>query len=347
MRRQAIAVLGLVLALAVVASGSARSSSIVGTYRVVTHATAGPGSGKKYHATFRIETFNASTGRFTGSGTQVEGQFAFAITGTVKGTTMTMHVRAPEVDYTAFDKGTIAPNGNISGTLTDTQHHKATWTMTRLAPPTPAPQVVAVTSGFDRDTTTGAASEIDYGVILRNKSSVSDAMDLTVTVRAADASGRSMATDEIPVSLIPAGGTFVVAGLLLPSVSLTVTKLRVTVKVGRHETKGRRLPAVSNVKLDTSGGQLLDVTGRVSNSYRRTMSQDAPIYVIFLNAQGRIVGGAASSTGAQVRPGATVSFGVEGVVNSPSAHAASARVSVDPCSYFEVIDGTCVAFARR
>ena len=339
--------LGVVLALGFAASVSARSPGIVGTYRVVTHATAGPGIGKTYHATFRIETFNASTGRFTGSGMQVEGQYAFTLTGTVKGSTMTMQVRAPEVNYTAFDKGTIAPNGNISGTLTDTQHHKAMWTMTRLAPPTPAPQVVSVASGFDRDTTTGAASEIEYGVILRNKSSVSDAMDLTVTVRAADASGRSVATDEIPVSLIPAGGTFVVAGLLTPSVSLTVTRLRVTVKVGRHGTKGRRLPAVSNVKLDTSGGQLLDVTGRVSNPYRKAMSQDAPIYVVFLNAQGRIVGGAADSTGAQVRPRATVSFGVEGVVNNPNAHVVSARVSVDPCSDFEVIDGTCVAFARH
>lgn len=256
-----------------------------------------------------------------------------------------MQVTAASIGYTAFDKGTIALNGNISGTLTDTNHNTGTWTMTRVVT-TPRPRVVAVASGFDRDTGPGAGSVIDYGVILKNASRTYDAINLTVTVRAADTSGRSVATDQIPVTLIPASGTFVVAGVLAPSVSLVVTRLQVTVKVGQQRIKGRRLPAVSNVKLDTSGGQLLNVTGRVSNTYRKALSQDAPIYAIFLNARGRIVGGASDATGAQVRPGATVSFRVQGVVNSPNANPVSARVSVDPCSDFDVFEGTCVALAR-
>src|SRR5262249_49192624 len=44
--------------------------------------------------------------------------------------------------YTAFDKGVIAPNGNIAGTLTDTQHHTAVWTMTKFLPPSPKPAAI-------------------------------------------------------------------------------------------------------------------------------------------------------------------------------------------------------------
>jgi hypothetical protein len=346
------AALVLVLATGLVASVSAagmdasHSPGIVGTYSVITLATSGAVG--TYRATFHIDTFNASTGAITGHGNQ--GSVAsFTITGRVKGSTLVMRVTNSALGYTAFDKGTIASNGNISGTLTDTNHNTGTWTMTRLvtASRPPAPRVVAVASGFDQDTTTpGAGSEIDYGVILKNGSTTYDAINLTVTVRAADTSGRSVATDQIPVTLIPAGGTFVVAGLLLPSVSLAVARLQVSVKVGRQSAKRRRLPTVSNVKLDASGGQLLNVTGRISNTYRKAMSQDAPIYVIFLNAQGRIVGGANDSTGAQVRPGATVLFSVQGVVNGANANPVSARVSVDPCSDFDVLDGTCVALAR-
>jgi hypothetical protein len=38
--------------------------------------------------------------------------------------------------YIAYDKGTIAPNGNISATLTDTNGSTGTWTMTRITTPT-------------------------------------------------------------------------------------------------------------------------------------------------------------------------------------------------------------------
>lgn len=323
---------------------NARPVSIVGTYRVVTHATTGAVG--TYYATFHIDSFNPSTGAITGHGNQ--GSVAsFTISGTVKGSTIVMRVTDTSLGYTAYDRGTIAPDGNISGTLTDTNHNTGTWTMTRLATPVSSPpvlpQVVAVASGIDRDMSGNGGSDMDYGVILKNRSTSYDAVNLTATVRAVDVEGRSVATDEITISVIPAGSKFAIAGLMTPSVSLVPTRLKVSVKVGQRRPKGIRLPVATNVLLH----QFLDVTGRFTNPYRRAMSQDAPIYAVFLDAQGRVVGGTSDYTGAAVSPRATVSFDLTGYGYNQNAQPVTAFVSVDPCSDFDVIDGTCVALARR
>jgi hypothetical protein len=47
------------------------------------------------------------------------------------------------------------------------------------------------------------------------------------------------------------------------------------------------------------------------------------------------VGATSDNTGAQVQPGATVSFDLEAIVNDPAAHPVSARVSIDPCFEFD------------
>jgi len=94
------------------------------------------------------------------------------------------------------------------------------------------------------------------------------------------------------------GGTLNFTGELLPNVSLKGTRLQATVKVESDKAKTLRLPLVTNVRLDTSGGELLDVSGGVRNPYRKPLSQDAAIYAIFINGQGRIVGSTVGTTGA-------------------------------------------------
>lgn len=209
------------------------------------------------------------------------------------------------------------------------------------------PQVVAIASGFSQDMNQGAGSQIEFGVTLKNRSTAFDALKLNVTVRAVDSAGRSVATAQIPVTAIPAGGTFVVTGLLLPSVSLSITKVRASATVGQQKPRGLRLPVVTHVHLDTSGVELLNVTGRLTNPYRKPMSENSPIYAVFLNARGRIVGGTSSVTGAQVQPGATVSFALDGILNDLNAKPVSTRVSIDPCSDLDVSFGSCAALAKH
>ena len=130
----------LTLALLVAAGGSTAASnrttatrSIVGTYRVVTHDTGGPGAGMTFRARFRIKRFNRATGRFTGDGSQTTGgPYPLTITGTLRQSKVVMHVRDAAVGYTATDRGRIESNGNITGTLSDTQGNTGRWTMTRV-----------------------------------------------------------------------------------------------------------------------------------------------------------------------------------------------------------------------
>jgi hypothetical protein len=111
--------------------GSTRS--IVGTYRVVTHDIGGIGAGMTFRARFRIKRFNKATGSFTGTGTQTDpGPYPLTITGTVKRSKIVMHVRDKALGYTATDHGRIERNGNIKGTLTDSEGNTGRWTMTRL-----------------------------------------------------------------------------------------------------------------------------------------------------------------------------------------------------------------------
>jgi hypothetical protein len=209
------------------------------------------------------------------------------------------------------------------------------------------PRVIVVKTGFSQDRDPGGSgSDISYGVVLANPSRRVDALNLTVVVSAVDTRGRSVATNATPLTGIPAGGTFTVSDLLLPNVFLAVTKLRVRVRVGHAKPRALRLPRASNVRLHVSG-ELLDVTGRLTNPYRRPLSEEATIYVVFLNAQGRIVGGASDTTGARVQPRATVSWHVTGVVNDPAAHPVAVRVSIDPCSDYDVLLGRCAALRAR
>jgi hypothetical protein len=47
-----------------------------------------------------------------------------------------------------------------------------------------------------------------------------------------------------------------------------------------------------------------------------------------------------------VSPRATVSFDLQGDDYNQNTQPVTALVSVDPCSDFDVIDGTCIALAR-
>jgi hypothetical protein len=191
-----------------------------------------------------------------------------------------------------------------------------------------APQVVAIKTGFTADSGGGPGAEIVYGAILKNRSPTYDAVEATATISAVDIHGRSVATDQIDITVIPSGGTFAIGGYMVSNVSLRVRQLKVTVSVGRR-ARGLRLPPVGHVKLDTSQG-VLDVSGRLTNPYRGSISETAPIYGVFLTAQGRIIGGTSDLTGAAVRPRATVDFSLQGTIY-PGPKVTTVRVSVDPC----------------
>jgi hypothetical protein len=196
----------------------------------------------------------------------------------------------------------------------------------RSVPP-PAPRVVVANSGFWQ-----YKGGLDYGLVLENTSRSSDARNVSVTVRAVDSKGRSVATNQTPLTGIPAGGRFVVTDSFQFNVLIKVRRLRTTIRVGHGSTPTLRLPRTANLKVRDDGFGLLEVTGRVFDPYRRPLTADAPIFAIVLDKQGRIVGANyPESTGAKVEPGSTDTFDLQDVSAPAGARPVAALVSIDPC----------------
>jgi hypothetical protein len=224
-------------------------------------------------------------------------------------------------------------------TAAGAKHHRTTGGAHPKTHPTPPPpplgppkaNVVVSNVGFAK-----SVGDIDYGLTLTNKSERADATNLTVTVRAADARGRSVASDTNQISVIPAGHSFNLAGLMSPSVSLDVTKLRVAVHGVRSlpRDRFRRLPLVTDVKVRKEYGGFAQVSANLTNRSFGPLSQDAPIYIVYFNSSGRIIDSAYDTTGATVRPHASVLFhSIEPY--GPSKRPAYARLSVDACTFVQ------------
>ena len=203
------------------------------------------------------------------------------------------------------------------------------------APVAPA-QIAVIKSGFSTETF-GSSTFLHCGVQLHNTSTVSDARKLTITVTFVDTQGRSLKSDEIDLSAIPAGQTFYASCLTIANVTLSVASVQVNVKVGSSvAAKKTQLPVVSGVQLtaDAFGGTQT-LTGSLTNSYSQAMPEDAEIYAVYFDSSGNIVGGDSKSAGASVQPGATVSFSFPFL----APVIASAQVSVDPCGFAAALDG--------
>ncbi len=72
------------------------------------------------------------------------------------------------------------------------------------------------------------------------------------------------------------------------------------------------------------------MTGQLTNPYRTPLPSDADVYAGFVDANGKIVGGAQDLAEAQVEPGATVSFSFSGY---PPPQIVSAKASEDLCEW--------------
>lgn len=198
----------------------------------------------------------------------------------------------------------------------------------KVGPPPVAPaQISVVKSGFSTETF-GTQTFLHCGVQLQNTSKVSDARDLKVTVTFADTQGRSLTTDDVNLTVIPADQTFYASCLTLSNVTLSVASVQVTVKVGKSVAKHAQLPTVSGLTLnpDAFGGTQM-LTGNLTSPYAAAMPPDAEIEAVYFDTSGNIIGGDTTRAGASVQPGATVGFSFDFL----DAKVASAQVSVDPC----------------
>jgi hypothetical protein len=205
------------------------------------------------------------------------------------------------------------------------------------APVTPA-QITVVKSGFSIEPL-GSETFLHCGVQLQNTSTVSDARNLVVTVTFVDTQGRSLTTEAIDLTVIPAGQTFYASCLAISSVTLSVGSVQVHVKVRESVPKKAQLPIVSALALSADPfGDTQTLTGTITSPYAQAMPQDAAIYAVYYDANGNIIGGDWTPAGASIQPGATVGFTFPDL--DPGI--ASAQVSVDPCGSAGLFGGCTV-----
>jgi hypothetical protein len=170
-----------------------------------------------------------------------------------------------------------------------------------------------------------------YALVLRNRSLTSDALDVSVEVEGVDARGRSFTSTYTTITLIPAATNFVISGALIWGVPLELADIETEVHVGQAAPRGRRLPPVKQVSVTHRG----DITGSLTNPYKRALPESATVYGVALDSRGRIVAAGATPADAVIRPGATAPFDIFGNVSAAAQLDAvtSWRVSVDPCGY--------------
>jgi hypothetical protein len=194
-------------------------------------------------------------------------------------------------------------------------------------------QVVVVTSGLvpgGQDSGSGGYGYAEYALVLRNRSSSRDAIDVAVEVEAVDPGDRSFADDYVIVTVIPAGADFVISGSLMWRGSFELAGIETEVRVGQSEPRRRRLPPVKGVSVTSSGG----VTGSFTNPYKKPLPWATTIYGVVLDSQGRILAAGYDLADAVTRPGATVAFDILGKPTAvPLEAGTSVKVSVDPCGY--------------
>jgi hypothetical protein len=189
-------------------------------------------------------------------------------------------------------------------------------------------RVAIVSSGFSQRMI-GSATDISFGVKLKNESLVMDAFGISVTAIFRDKYGRSVASESHSLTAIPAGKFFYYGGYVQSNVSLTVATMQLEAKTTTTRPKGLVLPPVSVVRV-TSTGSEESMKGQLTNPYRMSLPSNAAIYAVFMNASGKIVGGAQDFAGAQVEPRTTVSFGFSHYL---PPEIVSAMASVDPCDW--------------
>jgi hypothetical protein len=209
--------------------------------------------------------------------------------------------------------------------------------------------VVAASSGFTvSDPSAYSQPFISYGVVLDNQAANVDALNVAVTVSFTDTLGRSVDTETSTLTGIPANGTFYLGGLASSNISLTVASMNVSVTVGSTQSHRLTLPPVTGLSLQpASDGFASGISGTIQNPYANAIPSTAEIYVVYLNAQGSVIGGDSESTGAALSPRSSVPFSFDEFstdINSswiPASDVATVDGSVDPCD--DILGASCPA----
>jgi hypothetical protein len=196
------------------------------------------------------------------------------------------------------------------------------------------PKIEVVKSGWSvRDYPYGG-SDVSYGVILANRSKTQDAKDVSVLVNFVMADNRLIGSATRRISEIAAGTEHATGGELQFSGGAPVTRLEVTIEIGKGVPATHSKPGLSAIRVLPSPFEPAwcgSVEGEVQNDHPSRTLQFVELSAVVFDAAGNIVGGGSSFEAADLPPAARMFLKItDGMRAIPYYKAASALVSVVP-----------------
>jgi hypothetical protein len=195
-------------------------------------------------------------------------------------------------------------------------------------------RVDVVKQGFTIRPRIYGGSDVSYGVLLQNRSTTDDALDVNVLVNFVMSNSKLSGSASTPITSIPAGGTYALGGNLSYDGAALVERLEVVVIVGKRQKQSLHVPPVANVYLEPSSydaGYLGAVDGELINDAPSLVLQRAQLSAVVLDVDGNVIGGATGYAFAPLPPSTRELFKLTGSVTAiPTTKAASAIVSVIP-----------------
>jgi hypothetical protein len=195
-------------------------------------------------------------------------------------------------------------------------------------------RVDVVKQGYSIRPRSYGGTDGSYGVILENRSSTEDALDVNVLVNFVMANSKLSGSASTAVSAIAAGGTYALGGNLSYDGIAEVSRLEVVVTVAKRQPHKLHLPPIANIYLEPStydAGWLGAVDGELINDDPLLTLQSAQLSAVVMDAGGSVVGGATGYAFSPLPPSARELVKLtQSVTAIPLTKAASAIVSVTP-----------------
>jgi hypothetical protein len=226
-----------------------------------------------------------------------------------------------------------ATPGPARARLVCSGHRAASFVVMVIGEVIPA-TIEVVKQGFSiRPKKYGTGADSSWGVILKNTSPQSDAIDVVVLANYVMPDNKLIGSATERVGRIARGMEYAVGGdLAFPSVP-PVVRLEIVVQVGKSSRLPMTFPGIANIRVVSDrfdAAVVGSVEGEVVNDNAQKTMERSNLGTVVLDAAGNILGGQSGSAFASLPPGSREFFKITGMRAVDFGTASTALVSVTP-----------------
>jgi hypothetical protein len=193
-----------------------------------------------------------------------------------------------------------------------------------------------VNDGFSvKPASYGSGNDVNFGVIIKNSSTTTDALNVTVNVNFVLADDHLLGTKTESISEIPAGQTYDLGDDLSFPGAAPIARLELVMQVGSTQPHTGHALALDNVVIEpntTNSAWVNDIAGEVINNDPVKGLQSVTYSAVILDGAGNVIGGANGSSYGSIPAGTRVVFKLTsgGVGDVAMSQAASVLVTATP-----------------